>query len=323
MVLAFGPDGKTLASGGWDTTVTLWDVKDLAKKAVRPEPLSRDRLAALFSDLDGADGTKPTRRYGRGPRPRPGDAAVPRAPCPAVPPGERVAKLIAQLDDDDFDVREAASAELEKIGRPSPRCAGAGGKPSPEAKRRIEALLAKSRRRPRRRIAWPRCGRWRCGSWPARRRPAASSSHSPKGRRARRPPPRRARRWNGWGRDERRGVRAAYAAQRSKRRLTAAYFAALRGGPDIPSPGGPCADRRLTAASSLGGHLFFTGRPGLWSPRLLVVVDSAGLDVADRQRVGVQAIGRTANGWSRTWAWVSPLSSPPSPSGMSRPVMKP
>ena len=29
--VAFSPDGKTLASGKWDSTVTLWDVKPGAK----------------------------------------------------------------------------------------------------------------------------------------------------------------------------------------------------------------------------------------------------------------------------------------------------
>jgi WD40 repeat protein len=145
MVIAFGPDGKTLASGGWDTTVTLWDVKELAKKAARPEPLSRERLAALLDDLDGGDGPKAytaVRALARVP-----DQAVPllreRLARPA-PAAEQVAKLITQLDDDEFDVREKASAELEKIGAAEAALRKAlGGKPSPEARRRIEALLAK------------------------------------------------------------------------------------------------------------------------------------------------------------------------------------
>jgi WD40 repeat protein len=146
MVIAFGPDGKTLASAGWDTTVTLWDVKDLAKKAARPEAPSAERLAALWSDLDGGDGAKAyaaVRALACVP-----EQAVPllreRLARPA-PPVERIAKLIAQLDDDEYDVRERASAELEKHGAAADAALrkALDGKPSPEMKRRIEALLAK------------------------------------------------------------------------------------------------------------------------------------------------------------------------------------
>jgi WD40 repeat protein len=145
MTIAFGPDGKTLASGGWDTTVTLWDVKDLAKKAPRAQPLSRERLAALWSDLEGGDGEKAFAAV----------RALARVPEQAVPllreqltrpaPRAEVAKLIAQLDDDDFTVRERASTELAKVGAGADAALRKAleGKPSPEAKRRIEDLLAK------------------------------------------------------------------------------------------------------------------------------------------------------------------------------------
>jgi WD40 repeat protein len=145
MAISFGPDGKTLASGGSDTTVTLWDVKDLAKKAARPEAPSAEQLAALWSDLDGGDGAKAyaaVRALARVP-----DQAVPllrdRLTQPAKA-GEPVEKLIARLDDDQYDVRERASAELEKLGAAAEAALRKAleGKPSPEAKRRIEALLA-------------------------------------------------------------------------------------------------------------------------------------------------------------------------------------
>jgi hypothetical protein len=61
---------------------------------------------------------------------------------PAQPP-EGVAKLIADLDSGDFDQREQATRELAKLGglaEPALREALAG-KPSAEAKRRIEEVL--------------------------------------------------------------------------------------------------------------------------------------------------------------------------------------
>jgi hypothetical protein len=57
----------------------------------------------------------------------------------------KAAKWVAELDDDSFEAREAASRELEKLGaaaRPILRAA-LKGRPSPEARRRIAALLAK------------------------------------------------------------------------------------------------------------------------------------------------------------------------------------
>jgi RNA polymerase sigma factor (sigma-70 family) len=144
MLIAFGPDGKTLASAGWDTTATLWDVTDLAKKLPRPEALSRDRAATLVSDLDSSDAVKAyaaVRALARA-----GDQGVPllrERLARSVPVRDPIAKLIADLDDDSFAVRERASAELEKIGAAAiPALLRAlEAKPSPEVKRRIEALL--------------------------------------------------------------------------------------------------------------------------------------------------------------------------------------
>jgi hypothetical protein len=58
---------------------------------------------------------------------------------------KKARKWIAELDDDSFETREAASRELEKLGaaaRPLLR-ATLKGRPSPEVRHRINALLAK------------------------------------------------------------------------------------------------------------------------------------------------------------------------------------
>jgi hypothetical protein len=56
--------------------------------------------------------------------------------------------LLAELDSDDFEVREKSTAELAKLGEAveSALRKALEGKPSPEARRRVESLLHKLRR---------------------------------------------------------------------------------------------------------------------------------------------------------------------------------
>jgi RNA polymerase sigma factor (sigma-70 family) len=149
--LAFSADGKMLASGSWDTTVLVWDVSALLdRKAEQGRELGAGQLDALWANLAGDDAVAAYQAIQK-------LAAVPRQAVPLLKARLRpvarvgpkqIASLLADLDSDAFEAREESTAELEKLGEaagPAVRKA-LEGKPSPEARRRLEGLLHKLRR---------------------------------------------------------------------------------------------------------------------------------------------------------------------------------
>jgi RNA polymerase sigma factor (sigma-70 family) len=141
----FSADGTRLATGSSDTTVLIWDVKGKPRARMN---LSGEELAALWVDLFGADAASAygaIRKMAAAPA-----QSVPflkqrlRPVLPADP--HRIAQLLANLDSNRFTVREKASRELEQLGaRAMPALRKAlEGKPSAEARRHLERLLAKA-----------------------------------------------------------------------------------------------------------------------------------------------------------------------------------
>jgi hypothetical protein len=162
--LAFTPDGRFLvsasakptvpASNGQDAPVSgdevalVWDVAALVKNMPAiPRPAAAD-LEGLWAALKGEDPVKAHAAVWR--LAAASDLALPllRERLPKVipePSEERVRKLLAYLDDDDFDVREKATAELIRMGRAvlgAARSALAASK-SREVRRRAEEIIAK------------------------------------------------------------------------------------------------------------------------------------------------------------------------------------
>jgi len=144
--LAFSADGKRLASGSADGIIRLWDLAKQSQNNEAVKGLAPAReIEACWADLGSDDPAKAyTAIWAL--------AAVPRQAVPFLkdqfPLGAdsrgRIARWIAELDDDAFSVREKASAELKKLGPaagPLLRQAMAG-QASPEVRRRAEKLLA-------------------------------------------------------------------------------------------------------------------------------------------------------------------------------------
>jgi WD40 repeat protein len=147
--LSFAPDGKTLASGGADSTVLIWDVSGVSPSSKKPaEKLGRAELAKIWEDLGGADAARAYQAVAELAR-RPGQAEDFLRDKLAASLGKnsrQLARLIADLDADDFNVRDKAYKELAALGKSAEAAltkALEGGSSSVELRRRAQDLLAK------------------------------------------------------------------------------------------------------------------------------------------------------------------------------------
>jgi hypothetical protein len=144
--LAVSPDGRSLVSGSWDTTALLWQTAALVgkKPLAKARPAARD-IEKLLETLTGEDAPGAYRAAWE-------LAGVPDCvpllkarvrPVPVVD-GARLKALIADLDGEEFAVREAATVELRRLGSAAaqPLREVLRGSPSPEVRRRAESLVA-------------------------------------------------------------------------------------------------------------------------------------------------------------------------------------
>jgi RNA polymerase sigma factor (sigma-70 family) len=143
--LRFSADGRALVSGSSDNTVLVWDATGRAHGGgSQAAPLRPDELEALWKDLAGEDAARAYRALGRMATAPDQSVRFLRGRLQPAPPSDaRVARLIADLDRDQYAARAEAARGLEGLGaeaEPALRQALAA-RPSPEVRRRLEQLL--------------------------------------------------------------------------------------------------------------------------------------------------------------------------------------
>jgi hypothetical protein len=148
--LVFSPDGKTLATGLSDSTVLIWDLGAALHRvgqALKPaRPADLDQHWAALAGADAHEAWKSM--WALTAAPKDALATIARHLQPVAPADPaRMHRLIADLDHDDFAIRESATrdlARLDLLAEPALRAALEGDVPQ-ERRRRAEKLLEQLR----------------------------------------------------------------------------------------------------------------------------------------------------------------------------------
>jgi WD40 repeat protein len=146
--LAFSSDSRKLISGSEDTTALVWDLYGkFGSKEKWDGAIPAAELDSCWSDLGGSDAGKAyqaIRRLAASSADAAPYLAKRLQPVKLVAP-KHPAKLVADLDSNEFAVREAAEKELGNLGElAAPACRKAmANQPSAEVRRRLKKLLEK------------------------------------------------------------------------------------------------------------------------------------------------------------------------------------
>ncbi len=148
--LALSSDGGVIATGSADSTALIWDARSWLRQApaLARESLTGEQLGGFWRDLadeDAAKGYEAMWRLSASPEEAEAFLGKHLRPAGSLIDARRLERLLAELDDRKFSVRERATRELERIAplvETTLRQALAK-KSSLEAKRRLEQILEK------------------------------------------------------------------------------------------------------------------------------------------------------------------------------------
>jgi hypothetical protein len=148
--VVFSPDGVTVASGGGDSTILLGDITGRrTDRRWNARPLTSRPLDACWAALADADAARAYEAvWALAAAPEQAVQLLQRQLQPVPQPASMiVGRLIVDLDNNDFHVREKAMEELSKLGDAAAHALQQAleGKPAPEVRRRLQPLLGQAR----------------------------------------------------------------------------------------------------------------------------------------------------------------------------------
>jgi hypothetical protein len=143
--LSLSPDGRTLASGGSDSTILLWDLTGQAiNPKTKPAPLTEAQLGTLWSDLAGDAPQADRAIWSLALAPAQSLTFLkvqlqPRPPARA----DQVAKMLADLESERFAVRQKAVQALSDLGESAEAALRKtlDGNVTLEVRQRVEQIL--------------------------------------------------------------------------------------------------------------------------------------------------------------------------------------
>jgi RNA polymerase sigma factor (sigma-70 family) len=152
--LLFAERSRTLVSASEDTTALVWDLTGRQKaRDAANKPLTPAELDASWTELAGEDAVRAYASIWKLVASPAQTVPYVRAHLQPVPAEDEnhVGRLIADLDNDEFKIRERATAELDSLSEDvlGSLQKALKNQPTPEARRRLQALIEKQDQRRR------------------------------------------------------------------------------------------------------------------------------------------------------------------------------